>query len=84
MRTTQHKSNNSILVPPKGYSIDEVHSCPVTKCLYADGIRTIKTYWVPSKEELEKLNKGDPVVLEVWCNETQPPVSITVGDWNEY
>lgn len=78
MKSTQHPSNNFVYSPPKGMTPEECTALPVTKVLYPDGTPGIWSYWKPSKEELEHLNTGAFVVLEI-LGTIQPPVAVVVG-----
>ena len=48
---------------------------------YVDG-KIVVTAWVPTPEELVKINLGEPVFLCIHGH-TMPPVSISVGKWWE-
>lgn len=78
MRPTQHYSNNRVLGAPTGWDQGETicKPIPITDA-FLNGIPTVKTYWQPTAEELQALNRGEHVVLWlVGC--TMPPVALAV------
>jgi hypothetical protein len=45
----------------------------------ADGMPTVTSAWLPSKEELEQLNNGCPVLVSIITTQPLHPMSINVG-----
>lgn len=78
MRWIQHPSNNDVLGAPKGWDQSQLPcgAIPITRT-DCHGHEMVCTYWMPTAEELAKLNEGQPVVLAV-MGTTMPPVGLTV------
>lgn len=66
MRPIQHKSNNAVLAPPADVPNSECVALPITRVAYDDKTLAIRSYWMPTKEELEALNHGEPVCFEIF------------------
>lgn len=68
--------------PPGNEEIRGLESCGTLPVLVDDvadrDLPIHRSYWVPTAEELERLNAGQPVQLQVWG--TQVPVGVSV-DW---
>lgn len=80
MNPTQHPSNNDVLRPPAGASVDECRALPITRVVYGETTPAVISYWKPSAEQLRLLNTGAPVWLSV-LGMTHPPMAIGVdGD----
>lgn len=77
MNRHQHPTNNAILGAPEGMTKDECQALPLTILSYENGIRSLKSYWTPTEEELAILNSGGYVTLEV-LGIQHPPVIIGV------
>jgi hypothetical protein len=84
MNFFQHPSNTRALGAPKGVAIEDCRALPVTdiQIRLFDGtlgtIPGIVSFWKPTPEELQKLNAGEPVYLQVW-DRTHCPLYIGVG-----
>lgn len=78
MNKMQHPSNNRVLGAPKGWDQKELpcDALPVTVCEFA-GFPAVASYWTPTREELDHMNAGKPVVLFV-LGQTMPPVALGV------
>ncbi len=83
MRFIQHPSNNSVYDPPPGLTNEECRPLPVTRIMYPGGIYAVRSYWIPSPEEIQDIVKGKPIVLETLGLEVLP-VSLSVGDPDDY
>ena len=80
MQRTQHPSNNDILRAPPGVPIEECSALPITRIEYTDGTPAVASYWLPTTEELARLNAGKAVALVV-LGRTHPPIFVGVdGD----
>jgi len=44
-----------------------------------DGVPTVTSAWLPSKEELEQLNNGCPVLVSIITTQPLHPMAIHVG-----
>jgi len=67
MRATDFEYANCNMQPPE--LMDDCLTLPV----FTDG-KLYLSRWMPNKEDLEALNRGEPLWLFVWGS--QPPVSI--------
>lgn len=76
MRPINFEQANKRFNPPAGTRPGEV--TPVMAYMPPDR-SFILTCWVPTREELEALNRGAAIVLHVLSNQL-PPVSLTVQD----
>ena len=74
MRCHQHSTSNMLL---GANGIPNCDTIPATMVIDEDQSVRICTYWRPSPEELEALNRGHTVCLHVIGN-LHPPVAITV------
>lgn len=79
MKSVQHPSNNNVLSPPLGVSVEECKALPCTRVRYDDGAMGWITYWEPTKSELTKLRQGKKVRLSL-MGDIHPPVLIDVED----
>ena len=80
MNRHQHPSNNDVLRAPAGVTIDDCMALPITRVQYADGTHAVVSYWLPTAEELERLNAGKAIGLLV-MGVTHPPLFVAVdGD----
>lgn len=78
MNKHQHISNNAVLGAPAGWDQDALpcSALPVTRIDW-DGQPAVKSYWMPTADELAMLNEGMPIALYV-IGQTMTPVAITV------
>lgn len=80
MMRQQHRSNNDVLRAPAGMTIEECSALAVTRIQYEDGTPAVASYWLPTGEELARLNEGKPIALVV-LGRTHPPLFLAVdGD----
>lgn len=80
MNRHQHPSNNDVLRAPPGATIDDCMALPITRVRYGDGTNAVVSYWLPTTEELGRLNAGKAIGLLV-MGVTHPPLYIAVdGD----
>lgn len=81
MNRYQHPSNNDILGAPPGMSIEECSALPITRVIWQDtGTHGVVSYWMPTADELQRLNQGMAVRLTV-LGRTHSPLSVGVdGD----
>ena len=82
MNKFQHPTNNSVLGAPPGVSIEQCTALPITRIQYQDGTNACISFWKPSVAELEKLNQGWAVAIEL-LGVTHPPLAVTVSDEKE-
>lgn len=82
MQHTQHPSNNDVLGAPLGVSLDECHALAITRVQYQNGMPAVRSYWRPNAAELEALQKGALVCLEVWGG-AHAPLLLTVDGVNQ-
>lgn len=66
---------------PKGMTDEQCHSIRAMKAITDDGFPIIVTVWMPSKEDIDAINAGRPVILRI-VGEIMPPVSIYTYDEN--
>lgn len=78
MNKIQHPSNNGVLGAPAGWDQNQLpcSALPITRTEW-DGVPAIVSFWKPTPEELEALNKGAAVFLSIVGN-SMPPVAIGV------
>ena len=70
-----HPSNNTVMKAPEGYP--DCVNLSATRCP-VNGVDSVITFWRPTEEELELLNKGGPVALVVY-SPVMPMVWVTAG-----
>lgn len=51
----------------------------VRDVIYEDGTHSIQSSWSPTPDELQRLNEGKPLILELLCV-TPPPMKLTVPE----
>lgn len=79
MNHIQHRSNNDVLGAPPGVTIDECRALPITRVKYPpNDIPAVVSFWKPTREELEAINRGEPIYLSIIGN-THAPVLLGVG-----
>lgn len=78
MNKSQHPSNNHVLGAPSGFTIEQCSALAVTVTNYSDGTVGLKSFWRPTSEELDQLNAGAQVTLEI-LSESYPPVILGVS-----
>lgn len=80
MNRHQHHSNNDVLRAPPGVPIEECMALAITRIEYPDGTPAVASYWMPTADELARLNAGKAVAMVV-LGRTHPPVFLAVdGD----
>jgi hypothetical protein len=80
MNRHHYPSNNAVLGAPQGMPIEQCSALPVTRLQYECGTRGVASFWMPTPEELKRLQAGLAVRLVV-LGDTHPPVHIAVdGD----
>jgi hypothetical protein len=77
MRPTQHPSNNDVLRAPPGMTVEECRPLAITRVIYADGTRTVSSFWQPTEKEREAIAAGASVRFEAF-GQTHPPVFLSV------
>lgn len=77
MEITKHSSCNTELQVSIDQRARGVVPLPIYRGPNEIGQTVVMSFWKPSVEELEALNKGHLIGLEVWGN-TAPPVRISV------
>jgi len=83
VRATQHPSNNDILRPPPGVTIEECAPLAITRIVYAPtSLPGVRSYWRPSEAERKAIAEGALVMFQVWGN-THPPIFIGVDGIEE-
>ena len=84
MNRHQHLSNNDILGAPKGVDIETCSALPITRVQWPDtGEFGVVSYWMPTPEELQRLNQGQAVRLSV-IGHTHPPLLLGVDGDGEF
>lgn len=81
MNRHQHPSNNAVLGAPPGMPFEECNALPITRVVWQDtGGHGVVSYWMPTPDELRRLNAGQAVRLTV-LGQTHPPLALGVdGD----
>ena len=79
MKPIQHPSNNDVLLPPAGASIEECRPLPITRVKYDNGMVGVWSYWQLDDIERQAVAAGAPVVLCA-MGLTHPPVVVHVSD----
>lgn len=77
MKRHHHSTNNDVLAAPSGGSIERCSALPITRVLYSDDQEGVVSFWMPSAEELQRLNAGKPVALSI-LGATHPPLYVGV------
>lgn len=77
MRPAQHPSNQTVLRPPPGASVQECVVLPITNVVDGNGRACVQSYWRPSLAEREAIAAGSLVLFNAWGT-THPPVWIGV------
>lgn len=77
MRVHQHRSNNMILKSPDG--MVNCDTVPATLVFDSPTETRVLTFWRPTQEELDALNKGHSVCMHVF-GRAHPPVALTVEE----
>ena len=80
MNRHQHHTNNAVLGAPPGASIDECGALAITRIQYPDGTPGVISYWMPTADELARLNAGRPVALLVLGTTHAPICMLVDGD----
>jgi hypothetical protein len=66
---------NFTFTKPQGWTDEECMDLHVHKGQYPNGTPTIISYWKPNKEDLEALNNGGGIYLEI-IGQGMPPVAL--------
>jgi hypothetical protein len=77
MEILKHSSCNDELGVSDQQAEEGVVPLPITRG-YSDGYKIVQSFWKPSKEELDALNAGHPVLLEVYGH-THAPLRVMVA-----
>lgn len=75
MRAISFPEANTELVKPKDMTDEQCMSLPAFQGKTPEGFPVFVTQWIPNKEDLEALNKGEPLYLAV-LSTTFPPLSL--------
>lgn len=80
MNRHQHRSNNDVLRAPPGVPIEECSALAITRIVYPGGEPAVASYWMPTADEIARLNAGKAVAV-VLMGHTHPPLFLAVdGD----
>lgn len=82
MRPVQHSSNNAVLSPPPGMTLEQCQPLPITRVQFTDGTPAVWSYWQPSDAERAAIAGGASVRLSA-IGRTHPPVSLGVDGVDE-
>lgn len=77
MKQIQHPSNNDVLRPPPGMSIEECRPMAITRVNYMTGMPGVWSYWQPTEAERVAIAAGAPIRLE-FIGRTHAPVYVGV------
>lgn len=70
------KGSNMLLMKPEGLTDEQCMSdVPAVRGIDDQGFPFIATAWWPSKEDIENILNGGPVVVKVYGRST-PPISV--------
>lgn len=75
MIATAFDEENSVLDPPPGMTVDDVHCLSVFRGKMENGIPVVVSCWKPDAEEWEEMRRTGRVWLMVMV-ETMPPVAM--------
>jgi hypothetical protein len=75
MSPVDFEGSNLNLTKPVGWTDEQCFNMPAFKGKDKEGEPFILTAWQPNKEDLEAMNRGEPLYLRV-CGEGHPPVSL--------
>ena len=73
------EGNNCTLRKPGNMTDEECHSLVIRVGQDADGYYLMQSAWLPSPDELKRLNAGAAVVLTLYGSQ-HPPVNLQVGE----
>lgn len=82
MKPVQHSSNNAVLAPPPGMTLEQCQPLSITRVQYTGGLPGVWSYWQPSDAERVAIAAGASVRLSAIGN-THPPVSLGVDGVEE-
>lgn len=77
MRPTQHPSNNDVLRPPQGATIEECLPLAITRVQYSNGVPGVWSYWQLSEAERALIAAG-ALVIVCAVGHTHPPIALQV------
>jgi hypothetical protein len=63
----------------KGTDGDGIEALPVMASRYEDGSVSLTSFWLPSPEELEGLNKGQPLMVSI-LDTKHPPIKLEIAN----
>ncbi|HUS02938.1 MAG TPA: hypothetical protein VMY77_14470 [Chitinophagaceae bacterium] len=75
------EGTNVILTKPKDWTDEQCMEIKAFRGVDAEGIPFFLTAWNLSKEDLEAVNEGRPIMLKV-CGSVTPPVAMYTFDKN--
>lgn len=79
MRSVKPNGATQKLKPPKDWDHTKIPCDDLwIKAWVIEGIPYLASAWLPTPEELKKLNEGGPVLITI-LNPTMPPVAVEVG-----
>lgn len=79
MNAIKHHTNNHVFGPPAMWDHTKTPCDSLSVTIGGDDDQPcIKSHWMPTADELVKLNAGHPVELSIY-GRGMPPVSIGVG-----
>lgn len=75
MRAIEFEGYNVILGKPDAMTDEQCLPLHAYRDIDTDGFPFILSVWQPSKEDIEAINAGRPVLLKI-CGQIMPPVAL--------
>lgn len=66
---------------PKGWTDEQCHSIRAFKTTDENGVEKIITVWMSSKEDIDAISSGRPIIMTL-CSSVMIPVSLHTYDEN--
>lgn len=80
MRAVEFNGSNITFVKPDSMTDEECSSLPAFKGTTPEGYPIIETHWLPSKEDLDAVNAGRPIVLQLLTPVMLPVAIFTIDE----
>ena len=81
MRPIEFEASNIVFGKPESMTDEQCFSIEAYKGIDDNGFTYINTVWMPSKEDIEAINAGRPIILSIY-GEGMPPVNLFTNDEN--
>lgn len=75
MLPTTFPEQNKIFVKPELMTDEQCYSLPAFKGKDANGFPVIVSKWMPSKEDIEAINRGEGIYLQI-TSDIHPPLCL--------